>query len=659
MALKVKDLPTGQQVEITSILPTLTPLGSDWAIYPYVAGNYDPILGFLTQCYHVRQVVSPATAVRYKQYGHTTQDFDLLGYRPSSRPYDFVQDSRLFGSLLNGLRTARSDRRKIAAQIEASGEHNVQHIHCIGSAREKPATVSLSDFAIVWGGSYWGVGVPSLLEADGYQYLRTTNNIGIYSEPEEAWSDTFSAKCSTWEMLQLLVDYEAGSGPIHRVSNLNGRRRESWCSDISTAITPQGVINVDYKLRHRLWTTTLNDNRWNERTSYVSIRIYYHFHHDTHFDWAEDVLLPLNGFNVSLAITVYNPSEEHIVGPYWPAGTPPSSTWSQSWGVHNYSYSFSNNWVVSNVKSSFSLNPVMFQSTTKATLATVLQTWKKEVETDNLEYIRAMFYSSADALSTFSQIIRENHIETISELLQGSSLLPSLVPFAQLYRSVRALRLLDAGVALIDVGTSLRLWDRYGGGSNLRAFEEFSSSFERVRSRLANHNVWGPRTLNGKFSFAVPNTSRIMVARSKLRVRFDSSVILSLVLSGGAVGLVPTLSALWDLIPFSFVADWFLNIGTRVEDIEARSFMLMLPVTYVTHSITVLEEMSEKQLALLNLEPITDSGQDEYPTLKYYMRVVSSMLPPIREGRYDFRASYGPTDMVTAGSLAWSLMRRA
>lgn len=42
--------------------------------------------------------------------------------------------------------------------------------------------------------------------------------------------------------------------------------------------------------------------------------------------------------------------------------------------------------------------------------------------------------------------------------------------------------------------------------------------------------------------------------------------------------VLPTFSNVWDLIPYSFVVDWFVNVGTILEDMDTMWKALELPV---------------------------------------------------------------------------------
>lgn len=54
--------------------------------------------------------------------------------------------------------------------------------------------------------------------------------------------------------------------------------------------------------------------------------------------------------------------------------------------------------------------------------------------------------------------------------------------------------------------------------------------------------------------------------------------------AGYELDLLPSLSNIWDLIPFSFVVDWFLPIGDRLATLETKGYMSTLPLILVCYT---------------------------------------------------------------------------
>jgi len=61
--------------------------------------------------------------------------------------------------------------------------------------------------------------------------------------------------------------------------------------------------------------------------------------------------------------------------------------------------------------------------------------------------------------------------------------------------------------------------------------------------------------------------------RVKMRLHDDTSDILdSMLISLNQYGLMPGLYNVWDMIPFSFISDWFSSLGDHLQDIDERFY---------------------------------------------------------------------------------------
>lgn len=87
-------------------------------------------------------------------------------------------------------------------------------------------------------------------------------------------------------------------------------------------------------------------------------------------------------------------------------------------------------------------------------------------------------------------------------------------------------------------------------------------------------------------------------------------------------GLDLPLEATWDLLPWSFVVDWFTGIGDYIESTEKLDAIQEIDINSVTESLT-FNSRSVRSVAVGDAEITYTSSQ------KYYCREVSNHLPPI------------------------------
>lgn len=92
---------------------------------------------------------------------------------------------------------------------------------------------------------------------------------------------------------------------------------------------------------------------------------------------------------------------------------------------------------------------------------------------------------------------------------------------------------------------------------------------------------------------------------------------------GYEADLLPSLANLWDLVPYSFVIDWFLPIGDRLEQIEQRNYIATLPVKVVYQSDKLSWMRDDRHemggcaiTSSISFEYFTRTCLDRFPTIE-------------------------------------------
>lgn len=289
-----------------------------------------------------------------------------------------------------------------------------------------------------------------------------------------------------------------------------------------------------------------------------------------------------------------------------------------------------------------------------------LANWAFQVSTDLNNIRPSAFHSSSDAVAQFLDILQNEHWETLSELGELASLIPNWDSFGQLAGAIARHDIVGAGLSLVDVITDADLLYSFGLRPTFGSLLEFSQEFDRLTDRLRSAGLLGRQVLHGKFTYPMVDPygygDAYLVTRSRVDLRFDSSSLLTLVVGGSALGLGRALTGVWDMIPFSFVVDWFLNIGGRIENIDNSARMLMIRPSVLTHSYSVYQDLSD-EILLTSWFEHDPSYPAEKPGFKSYYREVSAFFPALRSSKYDFDAPSGDLPVHLMGSLAWSLIR--
>jgi len=92
-----------------------------------------------------------------------------------------------------------------------------------------------------------------------------------------------------------------------------------------------------------------------------------------------------------------------------------------------------------------------------------------------------------------------------------------------------------------------------------------------------------------------------------------------LISSIDSLGFAPTLENIWDLIPYSFVVDWFIDIGGLLERVDTRLRLLRLNIRYTT--------MSKKDIVRYNIRPSVELPLSGTVEKVHYHRWVSDQCP--------------------------------
>jgi len=266
--------------------------------------------------------------------------------------------------------------------------------------------------------------------------------------------------------------------------------------------------------------------------------------------------------------------------------------------------------------------------------------------------------STGTAVQGFFDILSNNYLETITELAELGALLPDIATLLNCVKSLRTGNLLKAGSLFFDFLTDLKLIVSFGLAPDVRAASDLVDKLSPLLERL-KRLVFDARTLYGKLSYTFPVGTfgveySTLVTCSKLRIAATDSLVMSFLLGSRATGLYPGLGNLWDLVPFSFIIDWFLRIGQRLSAIDNQVLCSALVFDYLVHSFTIQVFLDEDLLTEESCGRLDEV--DSWPRVRYYERRLSAVIPTLRESKFDFLGGDVDLDFSVVGSLAWQLV---
>lgn len=284
---------------------------------------------------------------------------------------------------------------------------------------------------------------------------------------------------------------------------------------------------------------------------------------------------------------------------------------------------------------------------------TVVKELRHQIEPIELlhgELKKAAYVSVGDALSSYQNVIENNYFESLSDLRDVMSLVPDLGPVNRMLRAVGVGNIITGALSFVDVLTNAYLLYQFGLKPMADDLRSLAEGLDRIVYDLSHRseNV----DLRGKFTFTAfpeddPLSGCTLVVRSKVRLRIPKTSALAMILSFKNAGFDLSPSSGWDLIPFSFVIDWFAQIGDRMELGFNHLRFLSMELTSCVHSYTVYKDLVDTESI-----DFSDGAQ-----IKHYFRDTSVYLPAPRNGRYDFLSGNSGPPVATAGSLLWTVLR--
>lgn len=270
------------------------------------------------------------------------------------------------------------------------------------------------------------------------------------------------------------------------------------------------------------------------------------------------------------------------------------------------------------------------------------------------------FLTSKEAFDEVFDTVSSGAFELL-DAVHGIVSLLALEEVLRLLLRVRRLKGPFVLVNLLDALSDVTLLYSYMLSPNIKDATEIAHNVRALRHRLTHGSQ--SYSARSKLAIEVPDTlcgvfaGTTVETHSKVSVRIDPDSFLSGVLSVRSLGILPSVSALWEVIPFSFVYDWFTGLGTNMERVETSILMLSVEVLESTHSSLLTYVLPQELLESKGLYA-SDSASLSRPRYCIYNREALSTLPMPCPTRLPY---FGPTGIPGLGStaaLTWKVLRR-
>jgi hypothetical protein len=170
---------------------------------------------------------------------------------------------------------------------------------------------------------------------------------------------------------------------------------------------------------------------------------------------------------------------------------------------------------------------------------------------------------------TASQKVNRNQVNMIAflrDLKNPKSLIPKL-------KNLHRLKTTASNFLAIDYGILPTIDDLK---SIIAAFNKAKPYIDKNGFSTFNASHSDSSTQNG--------TTFRLEQRIKIAIEDEDNEFVKFANSVESSGFSPTLENIWDLIPYSFVLDWFINIGDFLERVDTRLRLSRLNIRYATMS---------------------------------------------------------------------------
>jgi len=269
----------------------------------------------------------------------------------------------------------------------------------------------------------------------------------------------------------------------------------------------------------------------------------------------------------------------------------------------------------------------------------------------NLAIFRpAAMFSYANAIEHF-RALQGDYLEVAYQWEKIGNLTPDVLSLAAILLDAETDPILFVR-KLLHFLAGLKLQYTFGTQKFVGNVEELTSAIDSAARAI--DNISRRVTLHGKFTYRFASKrfgidDITLVARTKVVAGGAHIDLFIKLLKLDSVGLSPRSSHLWDLIPFSWLVDFFTGLGSRLDVLDSVILGLMIDTQYCVHSFRISYPVPPSVLQTNNLDMIQDGE------FVHYAREVSRVVPFIFHSEVDYGMPQYPPDAGIISALFFTL----
>ena len=292
-------------------------------------------------------------------------------------------------------------------------------------------------------------------------------------------------------------------------------------------------------------------------------------------------------------------------------------------------------------------------SSRRTSLLALSYDMNRQIKDSWRDIIPSSLFSTVDALQSMDFGTSTDVLQTVVKLPQYKSMIPKIKEAIDIASDI-----LHRDIS----GETIRDIIKLASGTTLQASFQWRPWMQLITEELPKivsdwSTLFDDREVvvgRGKFNFdfepySFSRPSVHLTVRTKIVLDLSGNSLAAGILGLDGLGIIPKPSNLWDLIPFSFVLNWFTGVGKLIRNAEFSVFLLGLPAYYV-HTYTFTSPLTTDELTSLEIV----SQPAEPLSLRGYYRHVSVYTPLPRDTRFGFGQ---PTQLPPSGILGSLLVQ--
>jgi len=283
-----------------------------------------------------------------------------------------------------------------------------------------------------------------------------------------------------------------------------------------------------------------------------------------------------------------------------------------------------------------------------------LDSFRRAVENDWYNFVPSAMFSTVDAFKAAQGNLGVNVLQDLQKIPGIYDSLP------QIEEGIRiAGKILRKDISLLtikeilDLLTSTTLQASFEWRPYMGLLSDYLPRMASTYKLLSDMRsiVIGYGSFSYKIHSDLGREEVTLLTRTKLVMDGSPRGLLSTLIGLDAYGILPKPSALWDLIPFSFVASWFTGVGPAMKRAEYSLALMGIPA-YFVHTFTISSPLSSLELESMK----TSNSSDELASIRLFYRDVTLFSPVPRDSRFGFGIPKELPPLGVLGSLLYQVI---